>query len=190
MSIRKCHNYFEFQRRIIKTLGITICAKVCTTSSSTAIFGPICKNPILVTFFWKKSLLRGQYNFKKSSIWRKILNIWPKYTFSGKKNFEKIFWKKFFPKIFFARKGVFWSYIKYFASYRRFLKIIVPSKKALFSKKCRQNWVFKNRTENRCRRAGRAYSRTNGYPQNNWWFYVEIRNNYDISVSTSCLQPC
>ena len=36
---------------------------------------------------------------------------------------------------------------------------------ALFSKKCRQNWVFTNRTENRCRRAGRAYFRTNGYPK-------------------------
>ena len=39
------------------------------------------------------------------------------------------------------------------------------AKKALFSKKCRQNWVFTNRTENRCRRAGRAYFRTNGYPK-------------------------
>ena len=55
--------------------------------------------------------------------------------------------------------------------------------------KCRQNWVFTNQTENRCRRAGRAYFRTNGYPQRNCWFCVEIRKNIDISVSTSCLQP-
>ena len=54
--------------------------------------------------------------------------------------------------------------------------------------KCRQNWVFTNRTENRCRRAGRAYFRTNLKKQRIWWFYVEIRNKYGISVSTYCLQ--
>ena len=100
--------------------------------------------------FWlilvKMCLLRGHFNFQKSSIWSIILKIWPNYTFCDKKKFwkknqkkflkkiffEKIFWKKFFENFF--EKFFFQNFFEKFFSKKFFGKNIFFE----------QNWYFEN----------------------------------------------